>query len=205
MNLDDWRLVFISACLVLVLLICTPFVIETLKVRQEQCFMLAILGEEGKAEQYYPSDDPEISMGETVHWTMYLHNQMGEVQYVAVKVKLLNSTMKNPDYTSYNPSPEPAVYEIRHVLMNNETWLYPLNWNLINAELNFVKTSIKSMMINEDPLQINVESINGYNFRIVLELWVYDETSNQFNYGWIEQQGLQTAWNQIWFNVTRPG
>jgi hypothetical protein len=43
--------------------------------------------------------------------------------------------------------------------------------------------------------QSNIEALNGYNFRIVLELWVYDEISESYNYGWVTKQEPHSAWN----------
>lgn len=205
MSLDDWHLVFVSVCLVLVIAACAPVVSAFMKVREEQFFALAVLGEEGMVEKYYPDYDPNIEVGEEVHWTIYLYNHLGEAQYVAVRVKLLNSTMLAPNSTSCSPSPAPVVYEIRRVLLDNETWLYPFDWNLLNVVLNGDSISIERLMINGQPYQINVGTLNGFNFRIVLELWIYDEVSERFNFGWVTMQESHCAWNQIWFNVTLAG
>jgi hypothetical protein len=40
------------------------------------------------------------------------------------------------------------------------------------------------------------------NFRIILELWVYDHVSRDFVFGWNYGDEMRCAWNQIWFNAT---
>ena len=70
MNLDDWHLVFVSACLVVVLVVCAPVALAYLPRRGEPFMALALLGEEGMAEHYYPDDDPSIEVGEEVSWTV---------------------------------------------------------------------------------------------------------------------------------------
>jgi len=96
MRLGDWHLVFIFATLMLIVVACTPLVTAFLPRTGEPFLALALLGEEGMAEHYYPQDDPNIPVGDAVHWTLYLYNHMGAAQYVAVRVKLLNATTTAP-------------------------------------------------------------------------------------------------------------
>lgn len=162
---------------------------------------LALLGEEGMAEHYYPEDDPNIEVSEEVHWTLYLYNHMGEAQYVAVRVKLLNSKILAPNSTSRNPSPAPVVYEVRRVLLDNETWLYPFSWSVEEIEVIGDLLQIDLLSVNGDLFQTSVFTEDGNNFRMVLELWVYDEGLNEFRFGWSSGNELRCAWNQIWFNA----
>ena len=202
MSLDDWHLVFVSVCLVLLLAACTPVVMAYLPRREEPFMALAVLGEEGMAEKYYPGDDPNIEVGEEVRWTLYLYNHMGEVRYVAVRVKLLNSTMLAPNSTSCSPSPAPVVYDVRRVLLDNETWFYPFSWSVEEIEVVGDLGQIGLLSVNGNLVQTSVFAEDGYNFRIVLELWVYDEGLNEFQFGWGYGDELRCAWNQIWFNAT---
>ena len=205
MSLDDWHLVFVSVCMVLVLAACVPVVMAYLPERNEPFMALAVLGDEGMAEKYYPGDDPNIEVGEEVRWTLYLYNHMGEARYVAVRVKLLNSTMLAPNSTSCTPSAAPVVYETRRVLLDNETLLYPLDWGLLEVGGEGDLVSIEGLMINGGSLQTGVEAVHGYNFRVVLELWVYEEASEDLTFGWASGEESRCAWNQIWFNVTSAG
>ena len=205
MSLDEWHLVFVSVCLVLVIAACAPVVLAYMKIGEEQFFALAVLGEEGMVEKYYPDDDPNIEVGEEIHWSLYLYNHMGETQYVAVRVKLLNSTMAAPNSTSCSPSPAQVFYEVRRVLFDNETWLHPFSWSIENVGPvgNFL--NIELLSVNDENIETNFISKDGNNILIVLELWVYDESLNDFQFGWSSGDELRCAWNQIWFNVTLPG
>ena len=165
---------------------------------------LAVLGEEGMAEHYYPGDDPNIDVGEKIRWTIYLYNHMGKAQYVAVRVKLLNSTMSAPNSTSCTPSDAPVVYEFRRVLLDNETLYYPLDWGLLEVGGEGDSVSLTGLMINGVSLKTGVEAIHGHNFRMVLELWIYDEASGGLIFGWGSGEESQCAWNQFWFNSTIP-
>ena len=166
---------------------------------------LAVLGEEGMAEKYYPGEDPSIEVGEEVRWTLYLYNHMGEVQYVAVRVKLLNSTMLAPNSTSCTPSNAPVVFEVRRVLLNNETCLYPLDWSLLEVDGDGELLTIDGLMMNGEVFQTDVEAFHGYNFRVVLELWVFEKASEGFIFRLRSDEESRCAWNQIWFNVTTAG
>jgi len=203
MSLDDWRLVFVSVFMILVLGVFGPIAVAYLPRGQEKFLALAVLGEEGMAEKYYPGDDANIGLGEAVNWMLYLYNHMGEAQYVAVRVKLLNSTILPPNSTACVPSPAPVVYEIRDVLSNNETRLHVFRWFIeeIGRSGDFVGVTLLS--VNGDLVEADVYSKDGYNFRFVFELWVFDEKLDDFRFGWSCSDESRCVWNQIWFNSTR--
>ena len=201
MSLDDWHLVFVSVCLVLVLAVCVPLVVALMPSREEPFLALAVLGEDGMAEHYYPGDDPQIEVGEEFHWTIYLYNHMGEVQYVAVMVKLLNSTMLAPNSTTFTPSPAPVVYEVRRVLLNNETLMFPFSWTVLNVEQIGDFLDVRSLSVNGEAIDTYSVALHGLNYRVVLELWVYDEDLGDFRFGWVYGDEMRCAWNQIWFNL----
>lgn len=203
MSLDDWRLVFFSALLILVLGVFSPLATAFFpRGDTEKFFALAVLGEEGMAEKYYPADDPNIGVGETVNWTLYIYNQMGEAQYIAVRVKLLNSTIPPPNSTVCVPSPAPLVYEIRDVLLHNETLLHPFSWSIeeVGQFGGFVGVSLLS--VNGDLVKADAFSEDGFNLRFVFELWVFDEKSDDFQFGWRCSDEPRCIWNQLWFNAT---
>ena len=201
MNLDDWQLIFISVCLVLVLIACGPVVVALLPSMEESFFVLAVLGEEDMAEHYYPDDDPRIEVGEEVHWKIYLNNRMGEVKYIAVRVKLLNSTMLNPNSSSLTPSSAPVVHEIRRVILDNETWFYPFFWSINNTEFINSSLEIKLLIVNSESVVTRSIAEEDFNYRFIFELWVYDENLKDFRFGWGHGEEFRCAWNQVWFNA----
>jgi len=201
MNLDDWHLLFVSICVAIILIACVPIVMAFIPSRDEPFLALAILGKDGMAESYYPDDDPNIELGEMVHWTIYLSNHMGEVQYVAVKVKLLNSTNPSPISNSCTPSPAPMIYEVRRVLMKNETGLFLFSWSILDAAQNGDFLEIRALSVNGETIETNALAIYGSDYRVVLELWVFNKNLNEFEFGWDYDDEKRCAWNQIWFNV----
>jgi len=203
LSLEDWHLVFVSVCMVLILAAFTPVVMSYLPERNEPFMALAVLGEEGMAEKYYPDDDPNIEPEEDVEWQLYLYNHMGEAQYVSVKVKVSNSTTEPPNSTSCTPSPAPVAYNIRRVLLDNETWITPFTWMIENTSTIDEAVEIEAVSFNEDVVMVDALSEHGYNFRIIFELWVYNPESDGFQFGWSYGEEQRCAWNQIWFNSTK--
>jgi hypothetical protein len=190
--------------MVLVFAACVPVVIALLPRREESFLELAVLGEEGMAEHYYPDDIPQIEVGEKIRWNVYLYNYMGETKYIAVRVKLLNSTILAPNSTLCSPSPAPVVYEVRRVMMHNQTWLFPFSWSILKVDRVGDFLDVSSFLANDDSIDTHVVALYGFNYRIVLELWVYEEELGDFRFGWGHGDEARCVWNQVWFNITSP-
>jgi len=203
LNLENYRTLFVSVSLILILVASAPVIGMFLPREEEPFFALALLGVGGMADQYYPDGDPNIGVGVPVRWHLYLYNHMGGAQYVAVRVKLLNSTLPGPDSALYRPSPVPAFFELRRVLVNNETWISLFFWRVSGADYRDM-VAITQLVVNNVTLSLDARALRGYNFRLVFELWVYDDASGGFGFGWRSGQEYRCAWNQIWFNVTLP-
>jgi hypothetical protein len=43
---------------------------------------------------------------------------------------------------------------------------------------------------------------NGYNFRLIFELWTWNTDSANFQFGWFAPVEIRVAWLQLWFNAT---
>jgi len=169
----------------------------------EQFFAMWILGSGGLAEHYYPNDDPNLAIGSQVNWTLGVYNHMGGLQYVVLKVKLLNSTLKSPDELTNLPSDAHAVFEFSRVLLDNETWTVPFLWKILQANQIAGSLMLTRISLNGNTLTGQlVEADSGYNFRFVFELWSYDEAANDLVFSWRTSSGQRSVWTQIWFNVT---
>jgi uncharacterized membrane protein len=171
---------------------------------EEQFFASWVLGAQGMAADYYPNNNPNINPGIQVTWTLGVYNHMGSLQYVVLRVKLLNSTMEAPNDTTGQPSQAPTVLEFARVLVNNETWSIPFVWEIQNATAIQGTVTITGLSINQTTLAGQFASAySGQNFRFVFELWHYDATTNQLSFTWTTSDGqLHAAWTQIWFSTT---
>jgi uncharacterized membrane protein len=198
-RLDDRRLFLFSIVIIIIIALWVPVIRPFFPLKEEPFLELAVLGENKKAENYYPENDPTINIGEEVNWNIHIYNHMGKEEYVFLRIKLLNSTMIPPDSSNYIPSPAPVAYEIIESLANNETIIIPLTWTINSIDTNLGFTNIQSITINGEIKQVNVWDANGNNFRIIIELWTFDKRLEKIDFGWQSEEGKKCAWTQIWF------
>jgi uncharacterized membrane protein len=170
---------------------------------QEQFFQIYLLGANHMAADYYPNNDSNIHMGESVNWYIGVVNNMGSVQLAAIRVKLGNMTISAPNDTQAAPSPAPFVTEYERFLQNNETWEFPFAWQILDTTTTQGSVHILSLQINNQTILLSEPSArNGYNFRFIFELWVWDTDAANFQFGWFATNEHRVAWLQIWFNAT---
>jgi len=172
----------------------------------DQYFALYTLGSAGLAEHYFPGDAVDILPGVRMSWYIGVYNHMGTVQLVRVVFKLLNLTMLGPDQLSNNTaSAREPFYETTRLLVSNETWVLPVAWSVLNATRASNATVIHSLIFNGQALtdNVEVEALYGFDYRIVIELWVYNDVSGNFSFGWTANGDDRSEYNQIWFNMTR--
>lgn len=167
---------------------------------EEYFFELGLLGAEGRAEGYFPDDNSSIFVGTPMSWQIYVHNHMGREQDVSIRVKILNSTMQAPDDREHVPSPEPYFLEIPVSLSIDETVLVPFSWSVLDAE--YVNgTVVNGLIVNDEFVDVDVKSVPDSRFRIVFELWVYDESSGEFVFGWYSKDEFYSASIYMWFEL----
>lgn len=165
-------------------------------------FALTTLGQDMQADDYFLQDDHLVRHGDKQSWHIAVHNGMDNAEFVSIRVKLLNSTQLIPNDSLNQPSPEPPILELRQMLAENSTSTIPLDWSIKQADTELGYVTIKEITINgQDISNLNIRSLDGQNFKVVLELWRYDHDSNSFAYAWSSGHDMRSVWNQIWFNV----
>jgi hypothetical protein len=169
----------------------------------EQFYAMYVLGSNGLAEHYYPNDNPDLTIGEPVNWTIGIYNHMGSLQYVVVRVKLLNSTLPSPNELTGTPSSVTPVFEFTRVLVDNETWSIPFVWRVLAVSPTPEEVLIARISINRIVLSGTLaRATRGNNYRFVFELWFFDRLANDLVFSWRTQNAQHSVWTQIWFNVT---
>jgi len=171
---------------------------------QEQFFASWVLGAQGTTADYYPNNNPTIGLRKEVTWTLGVYNHMGSLQYVVLRVKLLNSTMTAPNDTTDQPSQAATIFEFARVLVSNETWSIPFVWEIQNRTSTKNEVTITGLSINQTTLTGQLATANsGYDFRFIFEVWHYDATTSDLSFAWTTSDGqLHVVWTQIWFNAT---
>jgi len=168
-----------------------------------QFFSMWVLGSSGLTESYFPADNPNLYPGESVNWTLGVYNHMSSLEYVVLRVKLLNATETGPNEENNVPSPTPEIYEFERVLVDNETWSIPFVWTVMNVTSAQGYVIISGLQIDGTSLTGNLaEAIGGFNYRLVFELWFYDPTTNNLTFSWSTNSTSYSVWAQLWFNAT---
>ncbi|HEV8386273.1 MAG TPA: hypothetical protein VGQ03_01490 [Nitrososphaera sp.] len=147
----------------------------------------------------YPATSPRVGQGDTLNWNVQTSNHMGETEYIALRVKLLNATQLAPDEVSHLPSPADYIYEERLVLADGESSVTPLAITLKDVQV-FRDSSaqMRALTINGKEIdELHVSNFNSNSFRFVIELWRYDVELENFVYTWSSGLESESAWNQI--------
>lgn len=170
---------------------------------KEKFFQLYALGETRMAERYYPNNDPNIPTDTPIQWYLGTNNFMGSTQLAIVRAKLGNQTLASPNETEATPTPLPTLIEFRRVLQDNETWEFPFVWKITNTTN---VGNLTYLTLNINGIETYVEDVgakDGYNYRLIFELWTLDTESNDIIFGWKASNERRAAWLQLWFNATR--
>ena len=170
---------------------------------QEKFFQLYLLGETRMAERYYPNNNVNIPTDLSVKWYLGTTNFMDSTQLAIIKAKLGNQTLTPANETDATPAPLPVLIEFRKVLQNNETWEFPFIWKITN------KTDVNNLTyltLSINGIETHIEYVgakDGYNYRLIIELWTLDTESKDIIFGWKASNERRAAWLQLWFNATR--
>jgi hypothetical protein len=195
----------IAVFITLIVIAETAAYVATTPRPQEQFLQFYVLGSNRLAADYFPQDNPNIRVASPVSWYVGVTNSMGNVQLVEIRLKLGNETTTPPNGTSDTPSSAPELIAFDRFLMNNETWEFPFVWSITNAITTAGSVHILRIQINNETYNVSNWSANGgYDFRLVLELWVWQTKSNMLTFGWTSDGEHHTAWLQLWFNMTTP-
>lgn len=201
MNLGEWRNIFIIVGIIGISIVAVPVISSYFLKTHESFIAMAVLGKEMLADDYYPSNELNINIRDTIPWHVYINNQMGRAQYVAVKFKILNSTLASPNTSLCVPSPAPVIYEFRDILLSNETKIKPFTWEIIEAYNDDHTTEISKIKINEHLLDVDIVIGNDEATRLVFELWLFNSVSKDFSFALISNGESRCVWNQLWINI----
>ncbi len=163
---------------------------------------VSVLGPRINATSYFPNNIMTVFLNEQIQWNIQTYNHMGNTQLFALYIKLANTTITSPNATSNTPSRGFLLFQSYRALLNNETWNLPLSWSITSETSALGTTRIQSMLVNNSPVNgTDVSAISGRNFRIVIELWSYNVQTHSFLFSFMTRTGLNSAFNQIWFNT----
>jgi hypothetical protein len=196
LKIDDYKLVFMSAGLIGILLFASPMLSLVLHLPGGERFSeLWILGPEHMAEDY-PFN---VEAGEEYLVYVGVGNHMGCSAYYVVYVKFRNQNEPLPNATAATPSPLPPLYEYRVFLEDGKTWERPLTLSFCDVSFSENKSLVRSLMTNGVTFNVDksaswdVEN-NGYYYQLFMELWIYNAESRGFEF--------HNRFVSLWLNMT---
>jgi len=169
---------------------------------EERFVAMGVLGRNMKAEEYYPGNDSTVRVGDTLIWYINLYNHWDKDQNVSILVKVLNATNSPPDDLKNEPSPIPPIMDMRLLLNENETRIIPFTWQIEEAKFTWNTTALEKLAINNQTIPLNVYGEPRSLFRMVFELWLFNQETGRYEYGWYPRDLSHRVWNGIWINVT---
>ena len=170
----------------------------------EEFFQIYVLGDDHRLEHYYPNDNSTISPHTIVRWYVGATNSMASAQYAILEFKLGNASIPAPNENTATPSSAPILVQYDRVLLQNETWEFPFSWEIVGENQTGSAISLE-VNVNGTTIKMpNPITQGGRNFRIFIELWVYNPASNSVEFGWETGSQRRAAWLQVWFNATTP-
>jgi hypothetical protein len=196
LRLEDYRVAFMVAGLIGVLLFASPTLSLVVHLPGGEKFSeLYVLGPNLTAEDY-PFN---VTAGESYLVNLGVGNYMGSSTYYVVYVKLGNEIDALPNDTTAAPSPLPPLYGYRLFLRDNENWTAALNFSFSGVTFSNDTCTVKALTMNNVTFNVNSSTTwdmenRGYFYRLFTELWVYNADSNTVSYN--------SRFVSLWLNQT---
>ncbi len=199
MKLKEWRNIFFVVGFLILSSMVFPYLPFFKSNDSEPYISFAILNQEKLAENYFPNDDRNVSSNVPLNWFVNVQNHMDDIKYVKIFVKMLNPKEYSANESSSNFSLPMIIHESSHILLKNENYLLPFTWSIVNMTRNERTIVIHEILINDRLTDVQITSKYNENLQISFELWVYSDTSNQFELTWLHGDRLVSLRNYFWF------
>ena len=198
---NDYRKTLLAIFLASLAIFTTLAYVATTPRPSEQFFQIYVLGDDHRLEHYYPNDNSTINPYTTVRWYVGVTNSMASAQYVILEFKLGNASIPPPNENTTTPSPAPILVQYDRVLLQNETWEFPFTWEIVGENRSGNAVSLELNVNGTVISMASPETQSGRDYRMIIELWVYDSASNSLQFGWTTNSQRRAAWLQVWFSA----
>jgi uncharacterized membrane protein len=196
MQLESYRIIFVTVGLIGILLFSSPSIGLLVKAPAGEEFSeLYILGPNHMTGNF------PFNITENVAYTVYLGvgNYMGSSAYYTCYVKLRNTSEPLPNATLGTPSPLPALYEFKTFLKDGQTWETPLTFKVNSVSFSSNAFLLQSITINDKEFAVNKTAAwnaesSGYYYDLLIELWAYNASMGAVQYN--------NRFVQLYVNVT---
>ena len=184
MKLKNYKLVFIAAGLVGILIFSSPTIgIFVRPPSGEQFSEFWLLDSKHMAEKF-PST---IQVGEENSLFLGVGNHLGNSTYYLVYVKFSNKTQPLPNSTSSEPSSLSNIHEFQFILLDGDVWEIPITFEILDASVYGNSMIVDRVSINDRSFQVDCTSTwdsenSGFYFQLFFELWIYNSEKTTFEF-----------------------
>lgn len=184
MKLDNYRLIFITAGIIGLLLLSSPILIEFIPVPLGEKFSELYLLDSDHLTDNYPYT---IELGKPYSIYVGVGNRLGTPAYYAIYVKLLSGSDPLPNTQTGESSLEKVIYEYNFIVDNNQTWETVLPFSISNGLISADQAIINDISIDGNIMNVNKVALwdsdsLSYPYRLLLELWVYNFQTDRVEY-----------------------
>lgn len=134
-------------------------------------------------------------------YTVYLgvRNRLGNSAYYRIYVKLGNGAQSVPVTFNASPSQLSILDQFDFVVKDGDVWETPLVFQIVDAEQRNSTLIIGDVSINGITFWANITSVwdsikTGFYYQLFSELWLYNATSQTFQYN--------NRLVQLWLNAS---
>jgi len=197
MNLEEYRTLFLTGGLILMLIVAAPALslIIAFPTGSERFSELWVLGPNHMAEDY------PFNVGVNEKYSVFVGvgNHMSDSAYYLVYVKFRNQTQPLPNITASEPSQLAPLLEFRAFVVDDGTWEKPLTFSVLEASRSDDYMFIDRLYINDAVFVVNAPTKwdsehKGFYYQLFFELWLYNMTLQRFQY--------HGRFVGIWLNMT---
>jgi hypothetical protein len=167
---------------------------------ENQFMELGLLDTNQGTFSYFSNNESLININEKLDWNIYVHNHMDKDKNALIRVKLINSTNLAPNDFNHTFSPAHHIYEYNLFLLKEQKMILPFEWN-ISTVIKQDNMNLFTLVINENIVEAPVSNdVNGI-YRIIFELWMYNETVDEYEFTWHDENETFSASLYIWFRL----
>ena len=197
LDLKEWRIVFIFFGLATIILFNFPSFSNLFVSRNEKTIAMAILDSNMMADNYFLYNNDTMKLGDKVSWYIQLDNKWGKTQYCQIKIKIVDDSAASPNISVCSPCLSPTIFALRKLVISDEVAYDHFNLSFIGVNKTGNNMLISKIMINDYLLDVDI-NIRGNHVKILFELWIFDDETNDFEFIISDEESTRCIWNQIW-------
>jgi len=185
LNLLQFKALLIVITAVMALIVASPALQQIQVFPQTEFFTeLSLLGPQQIAANY----PYNIAKDHTYNVFLDITNHLGSCAYYQVQIKFRNETQSAPNSFNRTYSTLPSLYNVSAFVADKEKWQSPATFSFNYAfkgesSIAFNSMKFNGVNLNLAGLSSNRDSTTGVFYgNLVLELWIYNGSTNTFQY-----------------------